>query len=221
MKHLRTAFFNKTTLSGCMIALIVAGYGYQVTGPILHELAGFSLIALFTIHSWTHRRWFTTLLKGRYNPLRQINTVFALSAGLALMLVTVSGILNSDVLNTQTPPLGRAWHVIPAYWLLITMALHLGIHWRTFYNGLKKLLPVFPSVSGGRYLLVTVCIYGLYGIHERYIFKKLIGWFSYDLWPDEKPAFLLFLQYISIVAVFSAIGYYSFKTLQKKRCMHR
>lgn len=207
-----------------MILLMVISYGYEASGPVLHELVGFSFLVLFSIHVGLHWRWFTTLLKGRYNSQRKLNTAFILSAGTALVMVVISGILNSELLDTQTPLLGRAWHVIPAYWLLITMALHLGVHWRTFYNGLEKRFfsrIVCINISGiGRYLFSALCVYGLYGFSERRIFEKLLGWSSYDFWPTGHHVLLFFIQYIAIIAVLSVIGHGCFKALQKKRRAH-
>lgn len=204
-----------------MILLMVISYGYEASGPALHELAGFGFLALFSIHVGIHWRWFTTLLKGRYNPQRKLNTAFTLSAGAAFAMVVTSGSLNSELLGTQTPLLGRAWHVIPAYWLLITMALHFGVHWRTLYNGLGRRFfsrTATMNISGtGRYLFAALCVYGLYGFSERRIFEKLLGWSSYDFWPIGHPVLLFFIQYIAIIAVLSVIGHYSFKALQKKR----
>jgi hypothetical protein len=51
-------------------------------------------------------------------------------------------------------------------------------------------------------------IFGVWSFLDRDMFSKLFLGFSFDYWPEERPAFLFFVETLSIMAVYVFVTYY-------------
>ena len=57
-----------------MTVLLFVLMAYQLTGQFAHEWAGAVMLVLFAAHHLLNRQWFLSLGKGKYAPLRVIQT---------------------------------------------------------------------------------------------------------------------------------------------------
>ena len=62
-----------------MTVLLLLLMAYQITGQELHECFGAGMLVLFLVHNILNIRWYGNLFKGKYRPLRIIQTVLYLS----------------------------------------------------------------------------------------------------------------------------------------------
>lgn len=130
---------------------------YEMAGETAHEWIGMAIFILFILHHLMNRRWTGNIRKGRYTPVRIIQTVLAFVLLVLMIGSMVSGILLSrhifrGVNIAGAANLARNVHMICAYWGFVLMAVHLGIHWNMFIGMLQKSSPVIPvsfNSSGG------------------------------------------------------------------------
>ena len=97
-------------------------------------MTGAAMFLLFILHHGLNWRWYPRLAKGRYTPLRVIQTIvnFLVLASMAGLMV--SGIILSREVFAFLPISGgmgfaRILHMLSAYWGFILMSTHLGLHW--------------------------------------------------------------------------------------------
>jgi hypothetical protein len=62
-----------------------------------------------------------------------------------------------------------------------------------------------------RILSFTVAAFGVWSSFDRDIFSKLFLGFSFDYWPEERPAFLFFAVNSSIMGIYVFLTYYALK----------
>ena len=94
---------------------------YGMVGEAAHEWIGVGMLLLFIIHHILNRKWLRGLAKGRYTPLRILQTtvVFLILAG--MIGSAVSGMILSshvfdflDIRGFSAP--ARVVHMLSAYW---------------------------------------------------------------------------------------------------------
>ena len=59
---------------------------YQVVGESGHEWTGISMTLLMILHQMLNRKWYAALFKGKYTPLRAVQTLA--NAALVICFVT-------------------------------------------------------------------------------------------------------------------------------------
>ena len=121
--------------------------GYQIWGEATHEWAGAGLFGLFILHHWLNRGSCPHLFRGRFTPLRVVRLLFDLLV-LAVMLIQMySGLVLSRYVFDFLPiesglALARRLHILGAYWSILLMSLHLGLHWNMILGRVRKRMPI-------------------------------------------------------------------------------
>ena len=78
------------------IADVLLGIGllllmsYQVTGEAGHEWTGIAMTVLMILHQILNRKWYAALFKGKYTPLRIVQTL--INAALVICFVLTASI---------------------------------------------------------------------------------------------------------------------------------
>jgi hypothetical protein len=67
-----------------------------------------------------------------------------------------------------------------------------------------------------RVLAFALAVFGVWSSFDRDMFSKLFRGFSFDYWPEERPAILFFAVNLSIMAVYSFVAYYALKGLERR-----
>ncbi|MDO4341045.1 MAG: hypothetical protein Q4C91_23715 [Eubacteriales bacterium] len=78
-----------------MTVLLLCLMAYQITGEALHEWFGSGMLLLFIAHHILNIRWYGNLLKGKYKPLRIVQTIVNFSVLIAMLCLGYSGIIMS------------------------------------------------------------------------------------------------------------------------------
>lgn len=109
--------------------------GYQLWGEAAHEWVGIGMGVLFIAHQVLNRKWYRSLTRGNYSPMRILHTLVNALAFLAILALLVSGILLSNHVFTFVPAaslIGTAQrvHLAASHWLYVLLALHFGLHWQ-------------------------------------------------------------------------------------------
>jgi hypothetical protein len=115
------------------------------TGLLIHESLGLGILAFFALHLWLNGNWikgvFAGLGRGRIAKSARLRFVLDLTLLILLALIVVSGLQMSRVLfpslGSGSHQLWYALHVGASVAISALLALHLGLHWRFLWNGLR------------------------------------------------------------------------------------
>ena len=216
---------SKLSIDLVMTMLMLAAMAYRITGNTAHELIGASIVILFIAHNLVNRRWYQTLLKGKYNGFRMLNAAVNLLLLVAMAALIVSGVLMSRTVFAFLPirggMLARQIHILAVYWLFILVSLHVGLHWGTVINAAKTMVGIVGSnhIRTGmlRVLVILIAIFGVYASLERDIGSKLILYYTYEYWDANMPALIFFTEYLSIMGLYICGAYYVLKYVQRSK----
>ena len=160
---------------------------YEMAGETAHEWIGMAIFILFILHHLMKRRWTGNIRKGRYTPVRIIQTVLAFVLLVLMIGSMVSGILLSrhifrGVNIAGAANLARNVHMICAYWGFVLMAVHLGIHWNMFIGMLQKRSGTWigKKLWALRILAFAIVAYGMHAFAGRDITGKSVEDMVYE-----------------------------------------
>lgn len=110
-----------------------------LTGQEAHEWLGVLMTALFLLHHAINWKWWKSIGKGGYTPLRFAGAVINLLMLADILALAVSGIMMSGFVFDWLPISGgmilsRRLHLFASHWGLILMALHTGMHWNMLFS---------------------------------------------------------------------------------------
>lgn len=207
-----------------MTVLMLVAMAYQITGNAVHEWVGISLLGLFIVHNRLNRRWYKTLLKGKYNGRRilsiAVNLLFLLS--MAVILIS-SAPISSDVfpfLSSSNEMVWRQIHVLTSYWGFIFMAVHIGMSWGMIINsvrnmtGLRHASRIHTIVL--RILAVMIVVYGVQTSLERDMGYKLTVYNPFG-WGFDDSAMRFLVDYLAIMGIYISGTHYTLKFVQKQK----
>lgn len=195
---------------------------YSLIGERFHEIVGTTMFLLFLTHLFLHRKWLGSVFKGRYTPYRACLTGVNMILLVLMFLQPLSGITVSKHLYTFLPLTGlasqaREIHMTLAYWCYVMMSFHLGLHMDQMVSIADRKLKTGTAVKRIVSLaLWAASAYGIYAFIHRgfpdYMFQRtLFAFFDYD-----EPMLAFFTDYLAIMILFAAIGYYTGRLLKKK-----
>lgn len=198
---------------GLMSGAVLLSIANTLTGNAVHETIGLLMSVLFLLHQFLNRRWYRTLFMGRYDTLCTVNTVVN-----GLLLIAFAVLVGSSVMISRTlfPLLDidgslilRQLHTTTAYWFLILMAVHFGIHWPRFVKRVRKVLPVFKKIRVHTNLkwLVAIVIMttGIYSSFDRNLGGKLFMTYAFDFWDFDQSVSGFFIHNLCIIGLYAVI----------------
>jgi hypothetical protein len=200
-----------------MTILLLCAYAYRVIGDAVHEWIGVSVFALFITHNILNRRWYKSIFKGKYSPRRVIMTAVNIALVFTMTTLIITGLMQSrTALAFLRLPGGmvlRQVHTTAAYWGLPLIGVHVGLHWGMFTRVISKNRLIITSARIFAFLFAA---FGVWSSFDRDIFSKMFLGFSFDYWPEERPAILFFVVMLSIMAVYIFAAYYTLKRLEQR-----
>lgn len=211
----------KMMIDFLMTIFLLMLMAYQITGEKLHEWLGAGMVVLFLIHNLLNIRWYGSLLKGKYKPLRILRTVINFSVLAAMLALAYSGIVMSRHVFSALPINGgmataRVLHLAGSYWGFVLMSVHLGLHWsmvismfRKFSSGKKSV--VFLWIL--RLIAVLIAAYGAVCFYQANILSYMFLKVEFAFLDYEKSAVLIFAEYMAMMGLWVFIAYYVSKAL--------
>lgn len=206
-----------------LTASMLTAFAYHLTGPAAHEWVGLAMFALLMVHNGLNWRWYRNI--GRVGA--GIQNRLGLAVTVALLAVTVVLLISSLMVSRQIfgfirPDNGflmRQIHALAAYWLLVLMSVHAGLHWNLLMAVMRQSLPVSgPSrlrASVARLAGAAIMAGGLWASFDRGLGAKLLMRHSFDYWAGSAAGF--FFTYLLIMGLYIGLTHYSlmlFKHLQ-------
>ena len=195
---------------------------YSLLGETSHEWIGMTMLVLFILHHMLNRKWLLSIGKGKYNVFRVIQTVLVIVLVVLMMGSMVSGILLSNhifkmIRISGTYVTASRIHMFCAYWGLVVMSLHLGMHWNIAVTMTGRLFqnPSLIRKWFVRMIGIVMAGYGLYAFEKRQIGDYLLMKMHFALYDFEEGVFPFLIDYLAVMILIAFIGYYGGVFLKK------
>lgn len=212
----------KILIDVVMTALLLFIMGYHLFGEAAHEWLGISVFALFLIHNGLNWHWYRNLFKGKYTATRIYKLVINIILwGLMIcniasaMLISVEVFapfdINGDLMT------GRQLHLFATMWTFVFMSLHLGVHFPLFIGLARKLkMPHKVGIAVKwilRVVLLGLAAYGIVVFVQRAMWEEMFLTTHFKFLQYGEPVIKFLFDYICVICLFVAIGYYANKGL--------
>jgi len=209
----------KTAADILMTAALSVLMCYSIVGETAHEVIGVAMFCLFIAHHILNFGWIRSLFKGRYDLRRIVNTAVNALVFLCMIGLMYSGIVISKhiftFVNIGGAMFARIVHMLCAYWGLVLMSVHLGMHISQMAVRMK-----LKNKAMVWALRIIFGVIGAVGVYEfislkftDYLFRKV----QFVFIDTNASAVLTALQYLSVMVLFAYIGYMVQSILKKKR----
>jgi len=188
---------------------------YLLIGDEFHEFAGMVMGVLFILHHILNRKWLMHLFRGKYTAYRILQTFFVVLVLVCMLGSMVSGIVMSRYVFDFLPirggwALSRKVHMLCAYWGLIGMALHLGLHWSMVASMCRKLWKRQNKTVKWvmRALVAIMAGYGVYAFMSKRIADYLFLQTEFVFLDFKEPIWHVLFDYAAVMCLFVAAGNY-------------
>lgn len=211
----------KRAVDVMMTAALLFLMGYQFWGEKAHEWVGAGIFVLFAVHHALNWRWYKSLFRGKYSPMRIFQIGVDMLTFLSMAVLMYSSIVLSRYVFAFLPiesglALARRLHILGSYWGFLMMSLHLGLHWNMVLGMIKRKKTV---VSGYVHVVcfilgLAVALYGAWVFAKRdfgtYLFLKS----EFVFLDYEESKILYYFDYLSLMGTCIFITHYIGKILR-------
>ena len=186
---------------------------YGLVGESAHEWIGMGMFALFVAHHILNRKWLLAVGKGKYTPIRMVQTALVGIIFLSMSGSMISGAVLSRYVFAFFPKhggyeLAQQVHILCAYWGFVCMSLHLGFHWSMMLAMARKHLQ--PSKIRTWVLQIAGYSFAAYGAVT--FVRRDVGLYlllkSHFVFFDYSEPLIAFLpDYLAVMGLFVAVGF--------------
>ena len=194
-----------------MTLLLPLLMAYSLIGENIHEVLGICMFALFIAHHVINRKWWKEN-KGKYNPVRILNTAVNLFLAVFMILQPLSGILMSKYVLKEVTISGasstlRTIHMTLAYWGFIMMSFHLGLHIRAISAKLKSHMNK-ATKTVVTVLFLLIALYGIYAFIKRGIGDYLLMRVMFAFFDFSESKIRFFIDYTAVMVLVAEIAFW-------------
>jgi hypothetical protein len=215
----------KIAIDLAFTVLLLCALMYRATGDAAHEWIGVAVCAVCITHNALNWKWYKNIFKGTYNFRRSVMTAINLLLAVAMATLVITGLLHSRTvlafLHLPGDMLVRQIHTTAAYWCLPLIGVHLGLNWGVILNAFRKMIKTSGENNARKIVLriitLTLVAFGVWSSFDRDMFSKLFLGFSFDYWPEERPAVLFFAVNLSIMGIYVFVTYYALALLERRK----
>ena len=202
----------KIAVDAVMSVSMLLLMAYGLVGEAAHEWIGMGMFALSVVHHVLNRRWIQAVPRGRYTPLRIVQTALAGLIFLCMVGSMISGIVLSCHVFAFLPKhggyeLAGKLHILCAFWGFVLMSLHLGMHWNMLLTMARKhLQPSKIRTWALRIAGYSFAAYGVVTFVRRDVGLYLLLKSHFVFFDYSEPLIAFLLDYLAVMAMFVLIG---------------
>jgi hypothetical protein len=208
-----------------MVIFLLLSLAYWWLENLAHELLGTALFALVAWHIAMNRFWFKNLLLGRYDKRRAVTLLLhLLLIGNMLVLLVTSIVISKSVFSFLPIPDSiylRDVHWFAAYWVMIIVGVHLGLHWARVMAMLRSSLGVSQQNTIRTLMLRIIALliagFGAWSFSVLGVWTKLTFNYSLDFWDFTASVTPFFGHWLGVTALPAVITYYLMASLRSRR----
>ncbi|MBX9451551.1 MAG: DUF4405 domain-containing protein [Mesorhizobium sp.] len=211
-----------------MATFLLLSLAYWWLENVPHEIFGTALFALLGWHIAVNRLWFKNLFKGRYDARRIVAVALHLALIVNMLILLVTSIVISKSLFSALPIpdsiLLREVHWFSAYWVMMIVGIHLGLHWVRVMALSRSILGLSPDNAGRtialRLVVVLLAAFGVWSFSVLGVWTKLTFTYSLDVWNFKTSVTPFFGHWAGVVALPAIVTHYGM-TLWRNRKRNR
>jgi hypothetical protein len=119
----------------------------------------------------------------------------------------------------------RLVHTSAAYWGLILIAVHVGMHWEMIMSAMQRMTKITEAsrvrTIALRVVTAFAIIYGVYASFDRGVGAKLFLGYFFDFWHSGRAAILFFTHNLAIMGVYVCATYYALKWISSVKAKQK
>jgi hypothetical protein len=217
-------FLLRLTLDFVALGLFVGAMAYWLLDNRSHELIGTGMALLLVLHTIFNRRWYGGLPQTRRKPRPLLTVVLNLT-----LLATMVTLLTSSVLISQSlfsslafgGAKARDIHILAAYWAMILVSIHLGMHWSMLMRLARGVAGIDkPDLARTIVLRTFAFAAALSGVQASFVLdigSRLLLIPTLQMWDFNDDTLGFFLLHGAIVALYVCLGHYAMVVLQPSK----
>ena len=194
-----------------MTVLLILLMSLQVTEQEYHEYIGMVMVILVIIHQYLNRKWFISVFRGKYSPVRILSVVIDAALLIAFALSAISGMIIAETFTFMNFESLTAWarttHIASSYWSFVLMGLHVGLHWNMVAGRIKSSWP--------KVIALVLAAYGLYAFIQSDIITYMFLINQFVFIDYDKHTLLVFLDNIAMLIFWCSVSYYVSKLIRR------
>lgn len=207
-----------------MTVLLLLLMAYLLVGETAHEWMGLAMFLLFILHHLLNWNWHRNLFRGKYTPMRVLQTLVNVLLLTAMLGLMASGLILSREVFAFLPISGgmsfaRMLHMLASYWGFLLMSLHLGLHWSMMMGMIRKASGIrHPSLIRTwilRILAAALCAYGIYAFIKNGIASYMFLQTHFVFIDMDQTLFSFLAEYLGMMGMWAALSYYTGKLLRR------
>lgn len=199
----------RLAIDSLLVLLLPVLMGFVFTGRLVHEWLALGMMAVLALHHAINSHWVKNLRRGRYDATRIMTTVVNILMLIDILVLFATGALLSKYalgwlgLKPYRPPYCHAIHIAAAYWGLILMGLHIGLHTPWIVGVLR--LGKRPGLRlACRTLCLAIAAYGVYTFVAQRVGDYLTA--ASHFVNCETTPLLFMLETCTMVVLFAVFG---------------
>ena len=143
MDRMKKSTIAKRIIDVALTVTLLLLMAFQVTEQLAHEWLGITMFALTIVHQILNRKFYVSIFKGKYSPLRILQLTVNILLLLSYVCTALSGMMMSrfatPFMNGILPAsIVRQGHLAMSHWSFALMGLHLGLHFGIITSKLKN-----------------------------------------------------------------------------------
>lgn len=206
---------NRLVLPCLMVVFLLLSLAYWWLDNLAHEIFGTALFLLLSWHIAVNRVWFKNLFRGRYGVARIITLGLHLFLIANMLVLIVTSIVISKSLFAFLPIPDsiylREIHWFSAYWVIIIVGAHVGLHWRRVI-GIVRVRVRSPSftlaVPAARIAAALMVMFGVWSFSVLGVWTKLTFGYSLDFWDFTASVSPFFGHWAGVLALSAVLTHY-------------
>ncbi|MCX5568178.1 DUF4405 domain-containing protein [Kaistia nematophila] len=202
------------TAGASLCLLLALAYWWQTN--LVHELAGVAMFALVGRHVYVNRVSLLNMFRRRGGVKRR------LVSGLHLMFIANMLVLQATSLAISQSVFAwlpiretvtvRDLHWVSAYWLVMTVGVHVGLHWSRVMAMTRSILRIRGESGLRAWILRMVATafaaFGLWSCGVLNLITKLTWNYSLEFWDFADSVAPFFLHWGGVLALPAVVTYY-------------
>lgn len=200
-------------------SLLLLSLAYWWQSNLVHEAAGVAMFGFVGWHIVSNRHWLLNLLRGRYDGRRRLIAALhiVLMANMIILIGTSVAISQSlfSALPIPKNVTVRDLHWVAAYWLVMTVGVHLGLHWARVMAMTRSTLRISQPSPMRTWLLrlaaMALVLFGFWSTGVMNLVTKLTWNYSLDFWDFNRSVAPFFAHWAGILALPAVATYYAMR----------
>lgn len=197
---------------------------YTLVGEEAHEWIGLSMFVLFIIHHILNLGFWKNLFRGRYPAARILLLVVDILVLLCMLGMMISGVILSNYVFDFLPirghiSFGRNLHMVCAYWGVVLMSVHLGLHWGVIMGRIKGLFGAakFPAFLKWMFRVIgtVIAVWGAVSFIRYDLPGYMVLKYYFVFFDPEESLALFFMNYAAIMGLWVWVAHYAQMLIKK------